>query len=190
MTKTAALVITSKIFNKDLMDKVDSTIQNEIGNSNVKYKGVTVAEGVEEIGFETFKNKDIRKFFNRSSKLKSIKDSAFQNSNLIFKDLDWKNYPHKSVANRLNDNIGLESIGREGFADNSSLRSVTLPSTLTSVGDYAFAACNIQNTLVSENLRLPSNAFVKNPNNTISYIESTFKRTDGNQMRINKNIGL
>ena len=57
---------------------------------------------------------------------------------------------------------GVLEIGNRAFADCTSLKSVTFPSTLTSIGVYAFGNTGLQEVVLPENLKiLKNNVFEK-----------------------------
>lgn len=90
-----------------------------------------------------------------------------------------------TVVSNTYDEIGIiefsrniYTIGEGLFADCTELTSVVLPNSVESIGDWAFARCNLTSITIPENVyEIGGSSFVSNPN--LYEFNSTFATEDG-----------
>lgn len=109
---------------------------------------LTLPESLETIGSYAFCNNCVLKSVNIPAKVKTIESDAFYNCGLT--DLVIQE--------------GVQTIGNNAFYGNS-LKNLTLPSTITSIGDWAFVHNNNLQTIICNAVTPPTlvgNAFDSN----------------------------
>ncbi len=125
-------------------EEPDATKITYIGNDAIKK--IIIPEGVESIGAYAFANLTALEEVVLPSTLESIEYGAFYNCTKL---KTVKGLEHVKLINQnafaycnISNNLSLDSIhaiGDYAFFENRSLKSVTFPSTLSSIGAYAFA---------------------------------------------------
>lgn len=115
-----------------VMDNLNLSDVTDLGESAFyncdRIRSVTLSDNLEAIPDNVFNNSGVQTV-NFPSALKSIGDGAFANCPLSMSSIDLPE--------------GLETIGRDAFrlsldSSNVNLKSVTIPSTVTSIGENAF----------------------------------------------------
>ena len=113
-----------------------------------KLNALALPESLETIGSDAFRNNSSLKSVNIPAKVKTIESSAFYECGLT--DLVIQE--------------GVQTIGNNAFYGNS-LKNLTLPSTITSIGDWAFVHNNNLQTIICNAVTPPTlvgNAFDSN----------------------------
>lgn len=172
--KQASIVFSTPIVEAPLVNRICSNLERSMGV--MKLKGVSFAEGVKKISDEAFKNRNIQTVKIRSSVLESIGKSAFENCGIKKLDLDWKNFYRKDREALVDENFGLRRIGDRAFANND-VSALDVPPTVEHLGIYAFSYNDkLRETIMSEELVVPSSTFYDSMANVFVYIPPVFKR--------------
>ena len=174
--KQVSLVFTAPVIDRPLVDRISNNLESNLGT--LHYKGVSFAEGVKRIEADAFRGRSIKTVKVRSSVLESIGDRAFENCRVSKIDLDWKNYYKEDRKHLLDENFGIRKIGHNAFASND-IETLSVPPTVEHIGQYAFSYNDrLKETIMCEELIVPSSTFYDSKSNSIVYMPPVFIRSE------------
>ena len=175
----------------DILDSTECTLT--IGANAFSFSGLTgelkIPSKVSAVNTSAFENTPVGKLTIEEGALTAIGDKAFKDCGLLetvfipgnVKTVGAKAFNNCVLLNSLTLSEGVEKLADTVNYDNGafsgcvSLTSVTIPSTLTYIGNYSFYNCTSLAEIIienaAENVKIGNNAFVKCPGSPVFTVQ-------------------